>query len=166
MEEVFDIVDRDDNIIGKATRKQVHGNPALIHRVIHILIFNPAGDWFLQQRNWEKDTEPGKWDTGVGGHVDTGETYTEAARRELEEELGIVTAEPDFLYKYFHSNGFESEMVSTYTCIWDGEIHLNRDEIMAGRFWHLEEIQQQKSTGIFTPQFLEELVRYHDFIHR
>ena len=166
MEELFDIVDREDHIIGKATRQQVHGNPDLIHRVIHILIFNSVGDWYLQKRHWSKDTQPGKWDTAVGGHVDAGETYDAAAQREMEEELGIVELKPDFLYKFFHSNEFESEMVSTYSCIWDGEFLLNPDEILTGRFWNLAEIQKRKHEGIFTPQFLEELDRYQDHIRR
>jgi isopentenyldiphosphate isomerase len=164
MEELFDIIDREDHIIGKATRQQVHGNPDLIHRVIHILIFNSAGDWYLQQRNWNKDTQPGKWDTAVGGHVDMGESYDDAAQREMEEELGIVDIKPDFLYKFFHSNDFESEMVSTYSCIWDGEFLLNSDEIVTGRFWHLAEIQKRKSEGIFTPLFLKEMDRHQDHI--
>jgi len=165
MEEVFDIVDRDDHIIGQATRSQVHGNPNLIHRVINILVFNSVGDWFLQQRNWKKDTQPGKWDTSVGGHVDPGETYLAAAQRELREELGIVGAKLKYLYKFFHTNKVESEIVSTFTCIWNGEIDPNEDEIIAGRFWHLEEILKRKSTGIFTPLFLEELKRYQAFIN-
>jgi isopentenyldiphosphate isomerase len=165
-EELFDIVDREDHIIGKATRQEVHGNPVLIHRVIHILIFNSAGDWYLQQRNWNKDTQPGKWDTAVGGHVDAGETYDAAAQREMEEELGIVDIKPNFLYKFFHTNEFESEMVSTYSCTWDGEFHLNPDEIMAGRFWHLAEIQEKISEGLFTPLFLEELDRHQNHVHR
>ena len=165
MEEIFDIINRQDQIGGQATRCQVHGNPDLIHRAIHILIFNSAGDWFIQQRHWNKDTQPGKWDTAVGGHVDAGESYNEAALRELKEELGIVQAKLEFLYKFFHTNEFESEMVSTYTCTWDGEISLNPDEILAGRFWRLEEIQKRKSEGIFTPLFLEELERYHSHTH-
>ncbi len=165
IEEVFDIVDRNDQIIGNATRRQVHGNPDLIHRVIHILVFNSAGEWFLQQRNWNKDTQPGKWDTAVGGHVDAGETYNNAAQRELEEELGLVDMKPIFLYKFFHTNEFESEMVSTYTLTWDGDVTLNTDEILAGRFWRLAEIQKRQSEGIFTPQFLKEIERYLNHVN-
>ncbi len=166
MEELFDLVDREDHVIGKATRQQVHGNPDLIHRVIHILIFNSVGEWYLQRRSWNKDTQPGKWDTAVGGHVDSGETYDAAAQREMEEELGIVDIKPNFLYKFFHTNEFESEIVSTYSCTWNGEFLLNSDEILAGRFWHLDEIQKRKSEGLFTPQFLEELDRHQDHIRR
>jgi len=92
MKERFDIVDRNDHVIGQAERSQVHGNPELIHRVIHILVFNSAADWFLQQRSWNKDTQPGKWDTAVGDHLDTGESYLQAALREMREERGIETA--------------------------------------------------------------------------
>ena len=98
--EVFDIVDEDDRIIGQATRDEVHGNPGLIHRVVHILVFNRSNDIYLQKRSKNKDVQPGKWDTSVGGHVDKDESYKDAAVREMEEELGIKGVPLKFLYKY------------------------------------------------------------------
>ena len=124
MAEIFDIVDRKDRIIGRASRDEVHGRPDLIHRVAHVLVFNGAGELFLQKRAADKIVQPGKWDTSVGGHVDLGEAYRAAAVRETAEELGIkAPAESfEFLYKYLHSNDFESEYVSTYRLLWDGKI--------------------------------------------
>jgi isopentenyl-diphosphate delta-isomerase type 1 len=162
-EEIFDIVDKDDRIIGQATRSQVHGNPNLIHRVAHVLLFNSQGKLYLQKRALSKHVQPGKWDTSVGGHLDQGESYREAALREMEEELGVRPAEMRFLYKYRHANTFESETVSTFHCIWDGPIQFNPEEIEAGRFWELDEIQEQSSIGVFTPNFLDELNRYGKF---
>ncbi len=160
MEEWVDVVDKQDNIISKATRKEVHGNPALIHRVAHVLVFNPKGALFLQKRSFNKDVQPGKWDTSVGGHLDLGEEYQAAAWREMNEELGIVPHKIEFLYKYCHSNSYETEYVSTFQCEWDGEISVNRDEIEDGRFWSLEEIKQNIQQDCFTPNFLDELRRY------
>ena len=61
----------------------------LIHRSIHILVFNSNKQIFLQKRSNTKDENPGIWDTSSAGHVDAGETYDECAERELWEELRI-----------------------------------------------------------------------------
>ncbi len=162
--EIFDIVDEDDQIIGQATRDQVHGQPDLIHRVAHVLVFNSRRELYLQKRGLNKDVQPGKWDTSVGGHVDRGESYREAAMREMKEELGIHPGQIRFLYKYQHSNDFESEYVSTYTCTWDSIIQVNKSEIEEGRFWEIDKILRQSESGVFTPNFLDELARYLDHI--
>lgn len=160
MEEIFDIVDENDRVRGTAARSEVHGNPDLIHRVSHVLVFNSRGELFLQKRSADKDVQPGKWDTSVGGHVDTGEDYREAAIREMHEELGIASSNIEFLYKYLHSNSYESEYVSTFSCLWDGPVTTNEQEIEEGRFWSIDEIEINLEKGLFTPNFVEELGRY------
>jgi len=86
-DELFDIVDGHDRVIGQAPRREVHAR-RLNHRAVHVLVHDPAGRLFLQKRSLSKDTFPGCWDSSCSGHVDAGETYLEAARRELGEELG------------------------------------------------------------------------------
>jgi 16S rRNA (adenine1518-N6/adenine1519-N6)-dimethyltransferase len=61
----------------------------LLHRAVHILLFNELGEVYLQQRSRSKDRYPLKWDSSVSGHVTAGETYDETAQRELNEELGV-----------------------------------------------------------------------------
>jgi isopentenyl-diphosphate delta-isomerase type 1 len=168
-EEILDLVDDDDRVIGQAARSDVHGNPALLHRVVHVLVFDGRGRIFLQKRADDKDVQPGKWDTSVGGHVDSGEEREAAARRELSEELGIPGSQNPppvirFLHRYRHSNTYESELVTTWITRWDGEIGIQRSEISEGRFWTLEEIDllaaRSTEPGAFTPNFLEELERW------
>ena len=89
--EMFDVVDPDDRVIGVASRGRVHAE-GLRHRAIHILVFNAQGEIFLQKRSAWKDKHPGKWDSSAAGHLDSGETYETAARRELSEELGLPAA--------------------------------------------------------------------------
>ncbi|MBU3915602.1 NUDIX domain-containing protein [bacterium] len=160
MEEVFDIVNINDEVIGSAKRSEVHGNPSLIHRVAHVLIFNTKGELFLQKRSMSKDVQPGKWDTSVGGHLDAGESYQDAALREMKEELGIAPEKIEFLYKYCHSNDYETEYVSTFFGSWNGIIWMNKDEIEEGRFWKIDEIESNSMDTQFTPNFLDELERY------
>jgi len=165
--ETLDIVDENDRVIARAPRSEVHGNPALLHRVVHVLVFNSSGQLFLQKRGEDRPVQPGKWDTSMGGHVDAGERPEEAARRELSEELGIPSSiRLTLLHKYRHSNAFESELVTTWTALWDGEFHLQKSEISRGRFWDLKEIDLLSATpenpGPFTPNFLDELRRWRE----
>ncbi len=155
-DEIFDIVDESGRIKGQATRGQVHGNPALIHRSVHIHVFNSSGRLFLQKRGLNKDVQPGKWDTSVGGHVDTGETPGTAAVREMREELGIEGAELKFLYSYLWHSPIETELVSTYGTLWDGPIKILASELDDGRFWEPEEIAAKLGSGELTPNFEEE----------
>ena len=87
-DELFDVVDEDDKVIGVARRGDVH-KQGLRHRAVHILVRRANGDVFLQKRSLMKDSSPGKWDSSSSGHLDSGEGYERAAIRELEEELGI-----------------------------------------------------------------------------
>ncbi len=151
-------MDAQDRVIGRALRSEVHGNPEMIHRVVHVLVFNGSGELFLQKRSREKDLLPGKWDSSVGGHVNAGEGYDEAARREMKEELGIESVPLEFLYRYLHRNEYESEFVSTYRCHWDGPMILHPQEIDEGRYWPLEEVRESPR-DLFTPNFMDELER-------
>jgi isopentenyldiphosphate isomerase len=161
--ERFVLVDQDDRELGSVTREQVHGDPRLIHRVAHVLVWNSREELYLQFRSATKMVQPSRWDTSVGGHVDYGETYEQAAAREMREELGITGVPLRFLYRYLHRNDFESEYVATFECTFDGEIVPNPEEIDHGRFWSLEKIQQN-DRGVFTPNFLDELDRYHSHV--
>ncbi|MEJ2201903.1 MAG: NUDIX domain-containing protein, partial [Desulfuromonadaceae bacterium] len=140
-EELFDIVDDRDRVIGQAPRRRCHGDPSLSHRVAHVLVFNSLGELLLQKRAKHKDVQPGRWDTSVGGHLDPGETYLAAACREMREELGITGLIPSFLYRSQIRNDFESENVITYLVHYDGEIRMDPEEIDEVRFWAADEIE-------------------------
>ena len=88
MEDIFDIVNEQDQVIGKAPRSVIHQKGHL-HRAAHMLIYNQQGQILLQLRSSTKDRHPNKWDSSASGHVDTGEDYLTAAKRETEEELGL-----------------------------------------------------------------------------
>src|SRR6476661_7514198 len=98
-EEIFDVVNEHDEVIGQERRSEVH-RLGLQHRAVHVLVFNARGDVFLQKRSMKKDTFPGAWDSSASGHLDTGETYDACALRELREEIGLkVEQVPEKLFK-------------------------------------------------------------------
>ncbi len=159
-EEILDVVDKQGNVLETRTRSEIHGNPDLMHRVVHVLVFNSRGDLLLQKRSTSKDVAPGKWDTSVGGHVNAGESLLAACARETEEELGIIDCPTEFLYTYIHSNTYESELVYTYRCIYDGEITYQEDEIDAVKPWDIKDIKSALGTGVLSDNFEHEFKTY------
>jgi len=163
MSEYFDVIDDSCKIIGKATREECHKDNSLAHRVVHVLVFNSKGELFLQKRSMNKDIQPGKWDTSVGGHLNLGETFETAVYRELKEELGIV-CDVNYIYDYWMCNSIETEYVRTYICIYDGKIIIDPVEIDEGRFWKISEIEENLETGIFTPNFVQEYDKWKNMM--
>jgi len=159
-EEILEIVDREGKTLGTAPRSEIHGNPSLIHKVVHVLVFNSAGALLLQRRSMNKDVAPGRWDTSVGGHVSPGEDLVTGAQREMEEELGVVPDSLKFLYSYIHSNPYETELVFTYSCVNNGPFSFNREEIDEVRYWNMEELRNATGKGILSDNFESEIRKY------
>lgn len=84
--ELFDEVDRNDQPTGKKVTKQEAHAQKLIHRCIAVYVFDANGELFVQ----EHKKSGGKLDHTVGGHVSSGESYHEAALREMEEEIRLT----------------------------------------------------------------------------
>jgi len=93
-DEVFDVVDAADQVVGRETRATVHAL-GLRHRAVHILVEDPQGRIYLQFRCATKDTFPRRWDSSCSGHLDAGESYEAAAIRELREELALSVRADD-----------------------------------------------------------------------
>jgi 16S rRNA (adenine1518-N6/adenine1519-N6)-dimethyltransferase len=87
-DEIFDVVDAQNCVIGQARRKEIHAK-GLLHRAIHIFWLKSDGQLCLQRRSYGKDSCPGLLSSSCAGHLDAGESYDTAAYRELGEELGF-----------------------------------------------------------------------------
>jgi isopentenyl-diphosphate delta-isomerase type 1 len=131
-EEIFDVVDDRDEVIGRERRSEVHRR-GLNHRAVHVLVFNAAGELFLQRRSMSKDTYPGVWDSSASGHLDAGETYDACALRELREEIGLaMDAPPERLFKIDACADTGREFVWVYRCRAEGPFALHPEEIERG----------------------------------
>lgn len=125
--EEFDVVDEDDWVVGRAPRTTVHDRQ-MLHRAVHILVFNRSGELLLQKRSAWKDRAPSKWDSSAAGHLEPGEDYAAAAVRETEEELGIRPAlQP--LGKIRACSNTGQEFVEVFTAQHDGPFILPPSEI-------------------------------------
>lgn len=127
-DELFDVVDENDHVVRQATRREVHDND-LIHRAVHVLVFNKNYDCLLQKRSMLKDRHPGVWDSSAAGHLDAGEEYDSAARRELSEELGINDAKLIHVGNLLPSEQTGFEHVAIYAALQDGRISFPAAEI-------------------------------------
>jgi isopentenyldiphosphate isomerase len=156
--ELFEIVDEDNNVLGTALRCECHGNPCLIHRTAHVVVYHPDGRILLQKRSSSKDVQPDKWDTAVGGHLDPGEDFEDAARREMAEELGVS---PDLPLKHLFDskirNETESENVRIFSTVYEGPFDFDKDEIDEIRFWNIEDLAKPENQREFTPNLVSEL---------
>jgi isopentenyldiphosphate isomerase len=172
-DEYLQIVDRDGNSVGTAPRRVCHGNPDLIHAVVHLHLFDRNGRLYLQKRAADKDRYPGRWDTSVGGHVAPGETPDQAIRREAREELGIDLDDQGEgigvgrlgrLEPYIYGDEIEAEYVVPYRLVYSFVPHPNPEELEEGAFLEVEEIRRRlrDQPDQFTPHFrqaFEHLIR-------
>lgn len=165
-EELFPIVDEVGNVTGRATRSECHGGSMLLHPVVHLHVMREGGFLYLQKRAMDKDIQPGKWDTAVGGHVDFGESIAEALFREASEELGLRGFVPTKLPPYVFTSDRERELVNPYYVIVAEDELLAPDpgEITEGRFWHVDEIKANVGRDVFTPNFENEFELIKDYI--
>lgn len=142
-DEIFDLVNDRDEVIGQDTRANVH-RLRLKHRAIHVLVFNRAGEVFLQKRSMKKDSFPGAWDSSASGHLDTGEDYDACAIRELREEIGLVIEHPPMrLFKIDACADTGQEFVWIYQLNAEGPFTLHPDEIESGAWFNPAEVTRR-----------------------
>jgi len=104
-DEILDIVDEHDEVVGQARRGDAYAQ-GMRHRCTFIQVRDAQGRLFIHRRTPTKLVFPSLYDVFVGGVVGAGETYDEAALREAEEELGVSgLPRPTFLFKFLYDDG-------------------------------------------------------------
>jgi isopentenyl-diphosphate delta-isomerase type 1 len=155
-DEIFDIVNEQDEVIGQLPRPVVHRDGHR-HRAVHVLVFGSDGRLFLQKRSMTKDTFPGAWDSSASGHLDSGEDYDACAIRELREELGLIApAPPRRLFKIAACPDTGQEFVWVYQLESNGPFVLHPEEIERGGWFTPAEVTDwlKKSPQDFATGFV------------
>jgi isopentenyldiphosphate isomerase len=161
-DEIVVIVDEQNNVVGAAPRHEMRAK-RLAHRSTYILVFNSRGQLHVQKRTLTKDVFPGYYDVAAGGVVLAGETYEQGAARELEEEMGIRGVPLNRLLDFYFENEDTRLWGCTFSCVYDGTVVLQEEEVESGAFVGVDDILHRAETEPFTPDGMYVLWRY---LHR
>jgi len=128
------LVDAEDNPNGSMEKLEAHEKGAL-HRALSVLIINSKKEILLQRRALGKYHSPGLWTNTCCSHPYPGEDPNEAAKRRLQEEMGM-SSELTFLFKFQYKCDFENGLIEheldhVFIGKTDDTPHLNTDEAMA-----------------------------------
>ena len=141
------MVNEDDQVIDVKTRGKIHAQ-GLMHRSVHILVFNSRGELFIQKRSMSKDNDPGLWDSSAAGHVNSGEEYHDCAVRELVEELGIAAPlQLEALFKLAARAVTGMEHCVIYRTVNEGPFQLQTEEIDEGTWVRATEMDRRLNQG-------------------
>lgn len=149
-EEIVRIVDEQNKALGELPRRLMR-EQRLIHRASYILVFNAAGELFVQKRTASKDVYPGYWDVAAGGVVQAGETYEQSAERELAEELGVGSVKLNFLFDQYYEDQENRVWGRIFTCVHEGPFTLQAEEVEYGRFMLPSNALDLSTSEPFTP---------------
>lgn len=154
-EELFDVCDELDNVIDTLPRSVVHARK-LLHRAVHIFVFNSRGELLLQLRSAGKDEYPLAYTSSASGHLGAGEDYDAAAPRELEEELGLSDVVLERLHKFPAGPETSLEHTVLYRVTSDAPLSIDPGEILEATFHSLDEIvaMMARVPQKFTPCFV------------
>ena len=158
-DEIVAIVDEHNRVIGAAPRREMRAK-RLPHRSTYILVFNARGELYVQKRTMTKDVFPGYYDVAAGGVVVAGESYQQGAERELEEEMGIRDVPLTRLFDFYFEDERTRLWGCAFSCVYDGPIILQEEEVESGSFMAVDQILCQSATEPFTPDGMYVLRRY------
>ena len=152
--EIVDLVDRENRVVGAAPRERVR-RENLLHRGVGILVKNSRGEVYVHRRTSSKDVFPSMYDMFVGGMVSQGESYDEAALREVAEELGVVGPIPQRLFTYLYEGPLNRSWIEIYHVVWDGPIRHQPEEVEWGTWLPESQLAAWVDTVEVVPDGLE-----------
>lgn len=167
-DEIIDVVDENDKVIGKEWKSICH-KKGLIHRTSTIFVLNSKNELLLQKRIPTKELYPNKWCSSCAGHLLSGDTYEEGAKRELMEELGIdVPIKKIGFFRYSTIYGLlnDKEFYTMYVAHHDEPFNFQKEEMTEVRFFSFKELMSlmKKHPEQFTPALFEELDHFQEYI--
>ena len=147
-DEMFDVIDEKDKVIGQEMRSIVHQR-GLWHRGVHVFLFTGEGKLLVQQRSKDRVHSPLALDCSVSEHVKAGENYFAAALRGLKEEMGVEGIELKRLVKFKMNYGpNDNEISELYRGVVNpAAVRFDPVEIERIYYYSLDELQQLLENG-------------------
>lgn len=128
--ELVEWVDDDGRVLAVVTRGRMRAH-RLLHRSVFVVVRSPAGEVLVHRRADWKDVWPAYWDLAFGGVVGVGESWVEAASRELAEEAGLLTAELTELGDFRYTDAQVAELARVFTATSPGPFRFADGEVTA-----------------------------------
>ena len=158
-EEHLDLVDGNNQRIGRAPRREVRAQN-LLHRGVGILCWNSQGQLYVHQRTSTKDLFPSMFDMMVGGAVEAGEEYLPAAQREIREELGVENDDLRFVLEHLYDGPKNRSFIQLFEVTWDGPIRWQPEEIVWGDWMDFDDVVRWCDTVEIVPDGLDVFAAY------
>ena len=160
------IVDKNDKPIGVASAEEARAK-GLYHRIVRVILKDENGRILSQRRSLTKSLYPGLWTDSASGHVDEGETYEMAIKRELKEELGIE-AKLTFLGKFLTNHVNDGVVTPVFNGVFEATISsstkltLDPIEVVDAKWYQVVELRSSMTDNPenFTSGFIEVVERY------
>jgi len=163
-DEILDVVDEHDVVVGRARRADVYAR-GLRHRCVFVQVRDAAGRLFVHRRTSAKLVFPSLYDMFVGGVVGAGESYDDAALREAEEELGVPgLREPEFLFTFLYDDGAGNSWWSAvYEVRCERPVSPQAEEIAWHAFLPEDEVRRRLAEWEWVPDGLAAYARLRAF---
>lgn len=160
-EELLDVVDASDHVVGTISRTRLR-EAKVNYRVVHVFVFDRRGRLLVQRLAKDKATRF-SWGSSVAGHVQAGESYEAAARREFEEELGMRAPALSSLGTTWIDEGGRRKFIGVLTGTCDGPFRPDSREVESLEFQPISTIRDElrRDPDAFSPTF-ERVFRFVD----
>lgn len=163
MSEKLLLVDKNDNLIGRLDNNLCHLGAGKLHRAFSVFIFNSQGELLLQQRSKDEKLWPLCWTNSCTNHPKVDESYIQAGKRKVLEELGLQ-CKLEFIYKFnyqakYFNLGTEREVCGVLAGKTDEKPEINQEMVFNYKFVNihalLDDIKINKEQ--YTPWLVKEL---------
>jgi isopentenyl-diphosphate delta-isomerase len=160
------VVNRQDKVLGSKNKEACHTLKGVLHRGFSVFVFNKKGQLLLQKRSQKKKLWPGFWSNTCCSHPRPGESYLQAGKRRLKEELGF-SCDLEYLDKFYYravykNIGSENEICAVLIGKYDGRVKPNPKEVAAIRWLDFDQLSQElkEKPEVFTPWLKKELLLF------
>ncbi len=146
-EELIDYVNEQDEVIGAAARTEIYAQK-LRHRIAHVFLFDREGAIALARRGKEVSYCPDHWTSTAAGHVGAGESYEEAARREMQEEIGVtIPLDACGVTPFIKEGTGHHKFLGTFKAVYEGVFVCDPLEVQYVQYFSPATIREMLAAG-------------------